>query len=55
MRIVALEEHFATRDIVEAWQDIPPESRDYAVAKSTGNEKERMLLEIGRASCRERV
>jgi uncharacterized protein len=46
MRIVALEEHFATRDIIEAWRDVPPESRDYAVAKSTGNDKEPMLLDL---------
>lgn len=46
MRIVALEEHFATRDIIEAWQDVPAEVRDYAVEKSTGNDKERLLVEL---------
>ena len=46
MRIVALEEHFATRDIIEAWRAVPAEDRDYAVDKSTGNDTERLLIDL---------
>jgi uncharacterized protein len=46
MKVVALEEHFATHDTVEAWQEVPAEVRDYAVEKSTGNDKERLLVDL---------
>jgi uncharacterized protein len=46
MKVIALEEHCVTREIVAAWQDEAPDVRDYAIDKSTGNDKERMLLDL---------
>jgi predicted TIM-barrel fold metal-dependent hydrolase len=47
MKVIALEEHFVTPEIVAAWLTTDPNSRDYAVEKSTDNEKERLLLDLG--------
>jgi len=46
VNIIALEEHFATKAIIDAWQSGPPDGRDTAVGMSTGNEKERLLLDL---------
>lgn len=46
MRIVALEEHFATPAIIDAWQTGPIDLRDYAVEMSIGNENERLLTDL---------
>jgi predicted TIM-barrel fold metal-dependent hydrolase len=46
MKIVALEEHFATAEIITAWQSVEPELRDLAVEMSTGNDKQALLLDL---------
>src|ERR1700759_1361354 len=46
MKIYALEEHFATAEIMAAWQMTPPEHRDLAVELSTGDDARRRLLDL---------
>lgn len=46
MKIVALEEHFATPEIIAAWKTLDPATRDLAIDKSTGNERERRLRDF---------
>lgn len=33
--------------IIESWQDLDPATRDFAIGMSTGNDKERRLLDLG--------
>jgi hypothetical protein len=47
MKIICLEEHIATPEIIAAWQTLDPTTRDLAIDKSTGNDKERRLLDTG--------
>lgn len=47
MRIVCLEEHVVTPGILAAWQGLDPATRDLAIDMSTGNDKERRLLDVG--------
>ena len=47
MKIVALEEHFATPEVMAAWRALGPESRDLAMKHSTAGEVERRLLDLG--------
>lgn len=46
MKVVALEEHFATPEIIDAWQSVPPEVRDYAVEMSGGVDTRRRLIDL---------
>ncbi|MEU0493925.1 amidohydrolase family protein [Mycobacterium sp. NPDC006124] len=46
MKVVALEEHFATAEIVDAWQSVPPGVRDYAVEMSGGVDTRRRLIDL---------
>lgn len=46
MKIIALEEHFATSEIIAAWQALDPVTRDLAIDKSAGNDKERRLRDF---------
>jgi predicted TIM-barrel fold metal-dependent hydrolase len=46
-KIVCLEEHIATPAIIAAWQALDPATRDLAIDLSTGNDKERRLLDTG--------
>lgn len=46
-RIVALEEHMVTTEVVDAWQKLDPRWRDLALAPSTQGESGRRLAEIG--------
>lgn len=46
MKIVGLEEHFATSEVIAAWQRVDPEQRDLAIEMSTGNDNERLLLDL---------
>jgi uncharacterized protein len=46
MKIVALEEHFATPAIIEAWQSTPVATRDYAVDMSAGPDTQRRLVDL---------
>lgn len=45
MKIICLEEHVATPAIIAAWQALDPATRDLAIEASTGNDKERRLLD----------
>ena len=47
MKIVCLEEHVATPDIIAAWQALDPTTRDLAIDKSREADKERRLLDVG--------
>ena len=47
MKIVCLEEHVATPDIIAAWQPLDPTTRDLAIDKSRDGDKERRLLDVG--------
>ena len=46
MKIICLEEHIATPGIVDAWQGLDPATRDFGIGLSTGNDKERRLLDL---------
>lgn len=46
-RIVALEEHMVTAEVVAAWQKLEPRWRDLALTPSTRGESGRRLAEIG--------
>ena len=46
MKIVALEEHFATPEIMAAWRALRPEAQDLAVKQSTTGDVERCLLDL---------
>ena len=46
MKIIALEEHFATPEIMAAWQMLSPKLQDIAVKQSTGGEVKRRLLDL---------
>ena len=47
MKIVCLEEHIATPEVIAAWHALDPATRDLAIDKSTYNDKERRLLDTG--------
>lgn len=49
MKVIALEEHFATPEVIAAWLARDPEDQDLAVPRSTGNDKERLLLDLADA------
>jgi uncharacterized protein len=46
MKTVGLEEHFATAEVIAAWQSVDPALRDLAVEMSTGNDKQHLLLDL---------
>lgn len=46
MKIVALEEHFVTPAIIEAWQEIPTAVRDLAVDMSAADDVARLLIDL---------
>jgi uncharacterized protein len=46
-RVVALEEHVVTADVIAAWRRVPPRWQDLALAPSTQGESGRRLGEIG--------
>lgn len=46
MKIVGLEEHFATAEVIAAWRATESTLRDLAFEMSTGNEAERLLLDL---------
>ena len=47
MKTVALEEHFATQKIMDAWKKVDPRWRDLALQASTEGEGARRLLDLG--------
>jgi predicted TIM-barrel fold metal-dependent hydrolase len=49
MKIIALEEHFATPGIADAWHGLPLERRDLAEARSSGTPLEDKLRDFGAA------
>lgn len=46
MKIIALEEHFATPEIMAAWQALSPELQDISSKQSTGGEVGRRLFDL---------
>jgi uncharacterized protein len=46
MKVIALEEHFATQAIIDAWHDVPADTRDYAVEMSARDDTQRLLLDL---------
>ena len=47
MKLVCLEEHVATPAIIAAWEELDPATRDLAIDKSVGTDKERGLRDLG--------
>ena len=47
MRIIGLEEHFVTADVLEAWRALDPQWRDLALKLSSEGETGRRLAELG--------
>ena len=47
MKIVALEEHFATAEVMQGWKSVDPSSTDLALKASTEGEGARRLLDLG--------
>ncbi|MGC5245847.1 amidohydrolase family protein [Gordonia sp. DT219] len=45
-RVIALEEHMVTPEVVAAWRNLPPRLRDLALTPSTQGESGRLLSEI---------
>ena len=46
MKVIALEEHFATPAIMAAWRALPPEARDIAANKEAGTPIEAALVDF---------
>ena len=46
MRIIGLEEHFVTTDVLDAWRALDPRWRDLALKPSTEGERARRLAEL---------
>jgi hypothetical protein len=47
MKIVALEGHFATLEVMDAWKSVDPAWRDLALKATTEGEGARRLLDFG--------
>jgi len=47
MKIVALEEHFATAEVMQGWKSVDPRWSDLALKPSTEGEGARRLLDLG--------
>ena len=47
MKVIALEEHFATIEVIQAWKNVDPPWRDLALKASTEGEEARRLLDVG--------
>jgi predicted TIM-barrel fold metal-dependent hydrolase len=47
MKIVALEEHFATAEVMQGWKSVDPRWSDLALKPSTKGEGARRLLDLG--------
>ena len=46
MRIIALEEHFVTNEMLGAWKTLPKERQDIAARNSSGSDLERLLFDL---------
>jgi hypothetical protein len=47
MKIVALEEHFATAEVMQGWKSVDPRWSDLALKPSTEGEGARQVLDLG--------
>jgi predicted TIM-barrel fold metal-dependent hydrolase len=47
MRLIGLEEHFVTTDVLKAWRALDPKWQDVALTQSDGGEIERRLIDLG--------
>lgn len=47
MRIIGLEEHFVTADVIQAWRALDPQWKDLALKPSTEGESGCRLAELG--------
>ncbi len=47
MKIIGLEEHFVTKDVLSAWRALPPRWQDLSLPASTGGDTGQRLLELG--------
>ena len=47
MKLIGLEEHFVTKDVLAAWKTLDPKWQNVALAESDGGENERRLLDFG--------
>lgn len=47
MKIVALEEHFATAEVMQGWKSVDPQWSDMALKSSTEGESACRLLDLG--------
>ena len=47
MRIVGLEEHFVTAEVMQAWKSVEPQWRDLAIKEATEGESAKRLLDFG--------
>ncbi len=48
MKVIALEEHFVTSEVQQAWQSLEAQYQDLAFKASSGGEGGRRLMELGR-------
>src|ERR1700742_3469618 len=46
MKIIGLEEHFVTKDVMAAWQALEPQWQDVALKQSDGGETGRRLFDL---------
>src|SRR5262249_14573385 len=49
MKLIGLEEHYATPEMVRAWLNLPSEQQDLAIPRSTGKDKEKLLIDLADA------
>jgi predicted TIM-barrel fold metal-dependent hydrolase len=47
MKIIGLEEHFVTNDVLTAWEALDPKWQDVALTQSDGGETGRRLVDLG--------
>ena len=47
MKIVGLEEHYVTADVIDAWRKLEPRWQDPSVSTSAESDIERRLLSLG--------
>lgn len=47
MKLIGLEEHFVTKDVLKAWQVLDPKWQDVALTQSDGGETGNRLLDLG--------
>jgi predicted TIM-barrel fold metal-dependent hydrolase len=46
MKLIGLEEHFATKEVIDLWRQLPPDHQDVALGNSDRGDVERRLMDL---------